>query len=410
MTATPGPGPRQRVPWARGLNPWLLDGALAAAFVVIGLVTTAGRGDVPPADYRARDAFSVLLVLAASVPFAARRRAPLAVLLTAATAVSLLVALGYNQGFTPYFLFVAAFTVGAAGPARQVAVAATAIGLALVLLVAVDSPVFDAENLVGNAALFAAMFVAGANLRIRQARVAALEERAAAVEREKREEARRAVADERLDIARELHDVVAHSMGVIAVQASMGEHVIDAEPEQARSALHAISGVSRSALTEIRRMLAVLRDSSDGGGAAPPLGSTAYAPAPGLDQLSRLVHDVEGAGVPVSVSFDGPRVELPRGVDLTAYRILQEGLTNVLRHAGPARAWVTVRYEPGAVVVEVVDDGRGVDGRAQAGPGGGNGLVGMRERVAVYGGTLDAGPNPGGGFRVAARLPYGGPA
>jgi signal transduction histidine kinase len=239
----------------------------------------------------------------------------------------------------------------------------------------------------------------GRNLKNRKERIEALEERAQALEREKEEGARLAVANERLHIARELHDVVAHSMGVIAVQASVGEHVIAANPHEAKRALEAISGVSRSTLAEIRRMLGVLRETdADAGG--PP----AYAPAPGLDDLERLVHELDGAGVPVTITYDGARSELPRGVDLTAYRIVQEALTNVLKHAGTASATVLLRYEPGALALEIVDDGRGVNGSAEGRSG--HGLVGMRERVAVYGGTLDAGPKPGGGFRVAVRLPY----
>jgi signal transduction histidine kinase len=189
-------------------------------------------------------------------------------------------------------------------------------------------------------------------------------------------------------------------MGVIAVQASVGEHVIDGNPEEAKRALHAISEVSRSTLTEIRRMLGALRETDDE--------TASYAPAPGLDELDRLVRELDGAGVPVEVSYEGTRAELPRGVDLTAYRIVQEALTNVLKHAGRARARVQVRYEPGALGLEILDDGRGVNGRAEA-SGSGHGLVGMRERVAVYGGTLEAGPRVGGGFRVAVRLPYGEP-
>jgi len=391
----------------RRANPWVVDGAIAALFVVLGLATTAGRGNVPKADYQPRDALSVLLVLVASVPFVFRRRAPFAVLVIASTGVSSLVALGYSQGITPLFLLVGAVTVGASCSPRTTALAAALVGGELVLLVLVDAPVFDAEALVSNAALFTAMFMFGVSLRARRERVAALEERARAVEREREEEARRAVADERLHIARELHDVVAHSMGVIAVQASVGEHVIESNPEEAQRALHAISDVSRSTLTEIRRMLGVLRESSgdDSGSGSSATGAT-YAPAPGLDELDRLARELESAGLPVDVSFEGSRAELPRGVDLTAYRIVQEALTNVLKHAGRARACVVVRYEPGVLGLEITDDGRGVNGWSGSSGRGGHGLVGMRERVAVYGGTLEAGPRHGGGFRVAVRLPY----
>jgi signal transduction histidine kinase len=407
-TGAPGTGARGIGQRLRRTNPWVLDGVVAALFLVVGLLSTQGRGDVPRADYQPTDAFSVLLVVLTSVPYAARRRAPLAVFVVSSIAVSLLVGLGYNQGVTPLFLLLGAVTVGTTCSPRQTAIAAGFIAVALVLLLVLDAPNFGAENFAGQAALFAAMFLVGINLRTRRARVVALEERALAVEREKEEEARRALADERLHIARELHDVVAHSMGVIAVQASVGEHVIDTTPEEAKRALQAISEVSRSTLAEIRHMLGVLRESSDGDaglGASP-----AYSPAPGLDELDRLVRELEGAGVPVDVTYQGTRVELPRGVDLTAYRIVQEALTNVLKHAGHARATVSVCYEPGVLALEIADDGRGVDGRAQASGRSGHGLVGMRERVAVYGGTLDAGPRRGGGFRVAVRLPYGEPS
>jgi signal transduction histidine kinase len=262
-----------------------------------------------------------------------------------------------------------------------------------------EGSTLSASGFALNCSLVAAMFMFGITLRNRKQRVDALEARAEALEREKEEEARRAVVDERLHIARELHDVVAHSMGVIAVQASVGEHVIDDDPQEAKRALAAISGVSRSTLAEIRRLLGVLREADAEEGGAP-----AYAPAPGLADLDRLVRELDGAGIRVEVAYEGTRTELPRGVDLTAYRIVQEALTNVLKHAGPASAAVTVRYEPGVLDLEVVDDGRGVNGRAEGRVG--HGLVGMRERVGVYGGSLETGPRPGGGFRVAVRLPY----
>jgi signal transduction histidine kinase len=248
-----------------------------------------------------------------------------------------------------------------------------------------------------NAAIYSAVFMLGFSVQSRRTRVNALEERAAAMEREREEEARRAVADERLRIAQELHDVVAHSMGVIAVQAGVGAHVLDRDPEEARRALDAISRTSRSTLTEIRRMLGVLR-ADDG---------AEYAPAPGLGDLPRLVTELGGAGLEVEVRSAGERCELPPGVDFTAYRIVQEALTNVLKHAGPARATVSVGYEPAALRISVVDDGRGVNGNSS---GGGHGLLGMRERVGVYGGSFAAGPRVGGGFEVAVELPYGEPA
>ena len=244
----------------------------------------------------------------------------------------------------------------------------------------------------------------GSTCKNRKERIDALEERAEALEREKEEEARRAVADERLHIARELHDVVAHSMGVIAVQASVGEHVIDDNPAEAKRALEAISGVSRSTLAEIRRMLGVLRETDDDDG-----GSPAYAPAPGLAELDRLVPRARRRG--------GPRRRVVRrraggaAARRRPHRVPDRagGAHQRDEARGPgARRRCVVRYEPGALGLEIVDDGRGVNGRSEGRSG--HGLVGMRERVAVYGGTLETGPKPGGGFRVAARLPYEEPA
>jgi signal transduction histidine kinase len=241
---------------------------------------------------------------------------------------------------------------------------------------------------------FAAAYLFGSTMRNRRLYGEQLEARASALERGRNEETRRALAEERLRIAQELHDVVAHSMGVIAVQAGVGAHVIDSEPGEGKKALEAISQTSRSTLVEIRRMLGVLREDEG----AP------YLPAPGLDDLHRLVQDVAGAGLHAEVRVEGTATKLPPGVDVTAYRIVQEALTNVLKHAGRATATITIGYEGTALRLEILDDGRGVDGRATPG---GHGLVGMRERVGVYGGSFEAGPRTGGGFRVAVRLPYG---
>ncbi len=381
--------------WYRGLNPFVVDAVLTAVLVVLGFVSTSGRGTIAKADFRARDALNVILILAATLPFLVRRRAPLLVLVVTATAVVLISGRGYNEGLTPLFVMLAAGSLAANSTSVQTGIGATVVFAELVALYFFSEANFTAANLAANLAFFTAVFMIGVTIKSRRQRVEALEQRALAVEREQEEESRRAVADERLRIARELHDVVAHSMGVIAVQAGVGEHVIDTDPAEAKRALQAISDVSRSTLAEIRRMLGVLREGEDG--------AANYSPAPGLDELDRLTRELDGVGLPVDVSFEGTRVELPRGVDLTAYRIVQEALTNVLKHAGPARASVLVRYEPGEVRVEITDDGRGVNGRSN---GGGHGLVGMRERVAVYGGTLETGPRVGGGFRVAASLPY----
>jgi signal transduction histidine kinase len=284
--------------------------------------------------------------------------------------------------------------VGSYCEGRKSAIGLGSILLGVLVVGVVGIPDATSANVALTGAFYTAAYAIGTAMRNRRLYMQQLEERAVALERERDEEAQRAVADERLRIAQDLHDVVAHSMGVIAVQAGVGAHVIDTDPAEAKKSLEAIAHTSRTTLTELRRMLGVLRDDS----------GASYAPAPGLADLDRLVRDVVTAGLPVDVAFDGARTEIPPGVDFTAYRIVQEALTNVLKHAGPAHARVVIGYEPSVVRIEVVDDGRGVNGRASEG---GHGLMGMRERVSVYGGSFDAGPAPGGGFRVAVRLPYG---
>ncbi len=224
-------------------------------------------------------------------------------------------------------------------------------------------------------------------------------ERAARLERERDADARQAVSSERLRIAQELHDVVAHAMSVIAVQSGMGAHVIDTQPDEAKKALQAIETTSRSALDELRRMLGVLREEGDQGGA--------LAPAPRADDVHNLIETIRAAGVPVELHWDGLTADVmpPDSVLLNRYRILQEALTNVLKHAGAASVTVTIVERVGETTIEVVDDGRGLAAAAKA-PGSppGHGLVGMRERVALFGGTLEAAARVGGGFRVFARL------
>jgi signal transduction histidine kinase len=237
----------------------------------------------------------------------------------------------------------------------------------------------------------------GGSVRGRQAERAALEERARHLAETREEEARLRVAEERVRIARDLHDSVAHSLTGISVEAGVGAHVLDERPEDARAALLAIKHASGDALAELRATLSMLRS-----GEAPP-----REPAAGLDRLPSLVESSRAAGLPVDVVIEGDARPLPQAVDTAAFRIVQESLTNVIRHAGPARATVAVRHRDDGVEIEVTDDGRGaVDGNGAAdGGGGGHGLAGMRERVALLGGALYAGTRRSGGYRVRARLP-----
>jgi signal transduction histidine kinase len=232
----------------------------------------------------------------------------------------------------------------------------------------------------------------GLGRKLEQAREA--EERAGRIERQREAEARAAVAEERARIARELHDVVGHSVSVMTVQASGVRRLLRPDQEREREALLVVEQAGREALAEMRRLVGVLRR---------PEEAPALAPQPSLQHLERLVEQAREAGLPVDVQVEGEATELPAGVDLTAYRLVQEALTNTMKHAQATRAEVVVRYRDDAVELQVTDDGRGSsDGTSESG---GHGLVGMRERVTVYGGELEAGPVPEGGYRLRVRLP-----
>ena len=253
---------------------------------------------------------------------------------------------------------------------------------AMVLLGTLSETQSDFGDVFFFSVVFGGVWLAGRAIRRRRAR-----ERELIVERD--EGARAAVAEERVRIARELHDVVAHAISVIVLQARGARHAEQAERDQA---LEAIESTGAEALTEMRRLLHMLRADDE---------ELALAPQPSLDSLEQLVAQVRDAGLPVDLHVEGERRELPPGVDVSAYRIVQEALTNALKHAGPARAAVRIRYEPNGLELEVADTGAGTvkDGA------GGHGLVGMRERVALFGGELDSGPRREGGFAVRARLP-----
>jgi signal transduction histidine kinase len=379
------------------MNPWVLDALLGSLFLPLVLIGHFVASGDAGAHYRDPDVLSVLLSLAVAVPYYFRRRNPLAVLLISEIAVVILTAREYQTGAAPSVLLVGVYTLAAWCPRRERVMGAVALAAGLTVVALVGIPGAGNADLFFNFVLFGAAYLFGSTVRNRRLYYEQLEARAEALERDREADARQAVAEERLRIAQELHDVIAHSMGVIAVQAGVGSHVIDTDPAEAKKSLDAISQTSRSTLAEIRRLLGVLREDT----------SATYTPAPGLADLDRLVDDVAGAGLEAEVRCEGERTELPPGVDLTAYRIIQEALTNVLKHAGRARATVVIGYEDEALRLEIVDDGRGVNGSSATG---GHGLIGMRERVGVYGGTLEAGPRMGGGYRVAVRLPYGQPA
>jgi signal transduction histidine kinase len=229
-------------------------------------------------------------------------------------------------------------------------------------------------------------------MRLRRERVRELESRAALFEREREHEARTAVVDERARIARELHDVVAHAISVIVLQARGGRHALASDPEETRQALNAIEATGSQALAEMRRLIGVLRPQDE---------SVSLSPQPSLRDIGDLVSHVRDAGLPIELAVEGQPFELPTGIDLAAYRIVQEALTNALRHAGPASARVVVRYQDVGLEIEITDSGASSGATSREG----HGLVGMRERASLYGGSIETGPRPEGGFRVLARLP-----
>ncbi|MFF3316182.1 sensor histidine kinase [Streptomyces sp. NPDC003035] len=224
--------------------------------------------------------------------------------------------------------------------------------------------------------------------------------RAQALREERHEALRRAVEQERSRIARELHDVVTHNVSMMTIQAGAARKVLDVSPEQAREAMLAVEAAGRTAMSELRHVMGLLTMAADG---PDPAATVDLAPQPGLDRLEELAGRVRDTGVPVELTVRGTRVELPAGVDLAAYRVVQEALTNAVKHAAGASVSVTVEYAPGEVRVEVADTGG--PALPSAAPGGGRGLMGLRERLAVYGGTLHAGRRPRGGYRVRAVIP-----
>ena len=372
-------------------RPWVLDSLLALAIFVAAAVSAS----TPAPEYRSADTTVYVLMALGALPYAVRRRWPLPVMLLASIPVLALLALGYSSAVIGAALFLAAYTVAAYSDRRTTALAIAYAVLVLVVVVAMAPTAMGIGAVVTNAALFTGAFALGSSAHVRRENVVLLQERAQMAEQARAEEARHAVADERLRIAQELHDVLGHSLGVIALQAGVGAHVIDVDPQEAKAALEAISRTSRSSLAEVRRILGALRTDT---------GGTGYHPPPGLDALDALAAQLTGAGLPVRVHVLGDAHQVPAALDLTGYRVVQEALTNVVRHAGPAQAEVTVRYDDRQVTVQVDDDGRGVTERGSSASG--HGQLGMRERVAVWGGTLQAGPRPEGGYRVTATLPY----
>ncbi|GAA4735946.1 two-component sensor histidine kinase [Phytohabitans rumicis] len=374
-------------------HPLAVDGALAAVLYALSLLAPM-RGDERPE----RVSLSLGLVVAATVVCAAlvfRRRWPLLVLaVTTTTVVVMMMTIQARAAFVAGVI-IAAYTVATRTDRATAWIAGTACALAFGVAAAVgsDEPWYDPGNLIF--VVWVGMAVAaGDAVRSRRAYVAVLEERARRAEQSREGEARRRVAEERLRIARELHDVVAHHIALVNVQAGVASHVLRDRPDQAEEALTHVRRASGAVLDELGAMLSVLRQSGES--------DSPTEPAPSLDRLDALVGSFTAAGLTVDWTLSGRPRPLPAAVDLAAYRIVQESLTNVHKHSGGAAARVTVGYAADGLVIDVRDDGRS---GAVVPNGTGHGILGMRERAAAAGGELRAGPRPEGGFRVYARLP-----
>jgi signal transduction histidine kinase len=375
--------------WLRS-HPRLVDGVLAVALALGGLSSVVLGGRIT----------QVPLVVALVAPVVFRRDHPVGAFAAGVAVGAAQVVAGLRPNLLDVTLMILLYTLAAYCPRRV-----SLQGLAVCLIGSAAAVARWAPPLMGllNWVMVGSIIFAGPSLiawaigdsmRNRRAYYAALEDRAARLERERDAQAQIAAAAERARIARELHDVVAHNVSVMVVQADGASYALDRSPERARQALAAISSTGRQALEEMRRMLGVLRSAAEQSG---------VDPLPGIGQLGELLDQTRAAGLAVSFAVEGVPAPLPDGVALAAYRTVQESLTNVRKHGGPAAtAQVVLRYCEDALVLVITDDGRGAAATAD---GAGHGLIGMRERVGVYGGSLHAGPRPGGGYRVSASFP-----
>jgi signal transduction histidine kinase len=376
------------------VSPRAVDVTFAVSITIVSLLL--GR-ETHPAGWRDFDALGFVLTCAINLPNVVRRRAPMSVLVCCCLFWTWYIAAGYWPVINSAGAMLALYTVASRRPPRFTLLGATLVGAVWVY------GYFAAQggslvSVVVQAVVFCGIvWRFGEIERQLVRRNEQLAQLTADLHREQLDRARRAVTEERLRLARELHDVVAHHMSVVSVQAGLGRYVFATDPPTAHAALDTIARTSAEALEEMRRLLTVLR-------VGPPDGSgPAHDPAPGLDRLGELVDRVGAAGVPVEVLVVGDPQPLAPGVQLCLYRVVQESLTNVLKHAGPARVTVTLEYRTGDVTVRITDDGAGVSQKTDGATS--HGLIGMRERVRLYAGTLSAGPRPEGGFEVLVTVP-----
>lgn len=384
-------------------SPLVQDALIASLLTAVSLVGLLEDLELDlPADgkearHRTVDTLGFVLALLQTVPLVWRRRVPVAVLAVSTSAMFLYFTLGYPPSFASLGVLLALFTV-ATYRARRISIpAAIATGGAVLSILVVSTDPIAIDTVLAGCVVVGAVWFIGDGLRVKRCQLVLLEDRAARLEGEREEAALRAAIHERRVIARELHDVVANNVSVIVAQSAAAQRVFDADPEEGRSALNSIEGSGRDALIEMRRLLGLLRTDD-----ARPDGRD---PRRALDGVEALLAQVREAGLPVELTVQGQPRPLPPALELSAYRIVQEALTNVMEHAGHARATVTIHYGTSSLDLTIADDGLGsVAGNAD--PGSTTyGHLGMRERVGIFKGQLRVGPRRSGGYEVVASLP-----
>ena len=372
------------------LSKGIVDALVALAFLAAGWLSTGAPTISDPFyRYTPRDWLFVVLLILATVPYAGRRRWPTVAFLVSMLSVTVLWLLGYNAGALPLLLMFGGYFVAVARPTWELVLcSAVAIGCFALLWWAGGAPYGARDALISVLALAITVGLGRAG----RLRVDLANARAQAAE----ESARRRSSEERLRIARELHDIIGHSLGTIAVQAGVGRHLMETEPGKAADALDHIAQISRSSLDEVRAVVAALRDDEP-----------SYRPPPSLTDLPDLVETLRATGLKVELTLPDDIDAVPRQTGAAVYRITREALTNVLRHAGASKASVQVDHHDGRVEVAIRDDGAGAGDGHRSDSGTGHGIAGMRERAEALGGSLSAGPSSDGGFLVSASLPVG---
>jgi signal transduction histidine kinase len=394
---------RGRRAWL-GAHPVVAD-ALTSALLTLALLLVGALQQSHGLPGKRPDLFSGILVSVIVMSLTLRRRLPVPVFGFVVAGCVTLTGLGYAPTLGPAVAYLIAVYSVATHRGLATSLPVGAFGL-VVYVVSMAVEDYRFWQMISNVVLFVGVWWVGRSLRLRRAYLDELEARARRLERAREADSRAARAEERSRIARELHDVVAHHVSVMTVQAGAARRILHRDPEAVQDALATIEQMGRTALGEMRRLVGVLRTEAE------PVRSE-LSPQPGVNDVSGLVEQLRETGLQVQLWIEGESRSLSPGVDLAAFRLVQEALTNTLKHAGPqARAWVRIQYADRQLEIEVEDDGRGLvaglgrpGGSAGNPDGNGHGLVGMRERVALYGGDLRIGPRSGGGFEVRARFP-----